>query len=1005
MKYSVALLIVLSSCGLFQSPCGLLYAGQEETEQPADHSFEAAFDPQTIPFSKQNYYAPKQTCAGCHEKEFRQWQGTNHHLAMGNAVGPDASEMIRADFNNTQYMHVGFDDLAKLSDGELKLVLSQVDLVVIAKALTDARSDVLPKVMAALSSDDKERLQKLTQHYAATVVPEMATPKRAADGSTMLFDKVCPVRMTDAQLAHAETVDVMQRLFAEGKIDLSFGQLFRFFMRDNRPMVECENHRGERETFAVKYTFGITPLQQYLVEFDDGRVQCLPVAWDVERGRWFHLYPKERILFNDALFWTKPTQNWNYMCASCHTTDLHKNYDVAANTYHTRFAEMGVGCQSCHGPGGWHVERMSIPGIEKTGNRETDMALPIFKQMSARDEIEICAPCHAHRRVLREGAQPPGSHFFDHYIPSMIDGNLFYADGQILEEDYEYTSFLQCRMMTEGLRCTTCHDPHSSKLTHEGNALCTQCHDASYDSAKHHYHEDATQPGTQCVECHMPTTTYMQLTPRHDHNIKVPDPELTIRLGIPNACNQCHNDPDAGETPAWALRWVRHWYGSNETQAASEQSQTRQAKQMEQAQTERVQTEQIAATQIGETSEKRERKTGIDHFAHAISGARRGDAEALPKLLDVAANRDEKEIRPLVRASAITLLGPYPTKESLTVRVAALSDVDPHIRLAAASTFETASVDDRLAYLLPLLDDETYAVRCETARLLSVVPPARFSAEARETFDAVLLEYVESQNASLDHPAAHLNLAVLWENQAAPKITDATQAAQKEIEKIRFDTGQKWRLAKPQERQILEQELTKGYQEIETKLLEETRMLTQKSLDAYQRALLIDPDFVPARVNLAMLHNRRYELAEAETELRRVTEIVPDNGEAFYSLGLFLAEQNRLEEAETALSKAVTLSPDNTRIIYNYSLLLMKLDKIDEAEQLLIKAYQANQRSVDILSVLVTVSVQKREYTKALGRIQLLRQLEPDNPEWAKLFQQIELTYKREKFLLENRVK
>ena len=904
LSFGVTILILSQTLGRLSAEQNDISLPAEE--QQASDSFDQPFDPRTISLSEQNYYAPKQTCVGCHEPEFRKWHGSNHHLAMGPATGRNASETVRADFNDTQFVHVGFDDLAKLSDDELKLVLAEVDLTVIAKGLTDARPDVLPKIIAALSPDENERLQKLMRHYIATVDAETATPRRANDGRATLFDQTCPVRASDAQTAHAATVDAMHRLAEAGKVDLSFGQLFRFFMQGGRPMVECENSRGERETFALKYTFGITPLQQYLVEFEDGRMQCLPVAWDVERERWFHLYPKERILFDDPLFWTKPTQNWNYMCASCHTTDLHKNYDVESNTYQTRFAEMSVGCQSCHGPCGLHVERMSIPGIAETGDRETDMALPIFSQMTAREETESCAPCHAHRRVLREGALPPGESFFDYYVPSLIDGHLFYADGQILEEDYEYTSFLQCRMSVENVRCTTCHDPHSSRLMHEGNALCSQCHDATvYDSAKHHHHEDATQPGTKCVECHMPPTTYMVLTPRHDHHIKVPDPDLTIRLGIPNACNNCHNDMAAGETPAWALRWVRHWYGPQKEQA--------------------------------------------EHFAYAVSGGRRGDAEALPKLLAVAANTDTKQVRPIVRASAISLLTRYQTDKTLPVRIAALTDVDPHVRLAAVSTFETESSGKRLAYLLPLLADETYAIRCEAARLLSVVPPEQFSKEIKAAFDVALQEYIASQNASLDHPASHLNLAVLWENLAQPKIKTAQQATQEQINVVQNEIRKKWYMVDMPEKQTLEAEMQQRFFEISAEQNECVRDLTQTSLEAYQRALSLDPEFVPARVNLAMLHNFRNEPQLAEAELRRTTEIAPENGEGFYSLGLFLAEQNRLEEAEVMLEKAQTLLPDRTRIAYNRGLLLMQLDKVDEAEQMLIRVYQANQNAIDIL--------------------------------------------------------
>ncbi|MDR1385633.1 MAG: hypothetical protein LBJ67_17560 [Planctomycetaceae bacterium] len=964
------------------------YAQSEPAQTPKT-------DYRAIPLSKQNYYAPRQSCVTCHEKEFRLWYGSNHQLAMGVATfNPDSSgaditrrpqniragfsdaQFVQADFNDTQYIHVGFDDLPKLTDSECRLVLNETDLTTVAKALTDANPDVLPKIVAVLSPEENQQLQTLMTQYQATVQPQNAVPKPISQGGKISFGKICPVRATDTQAAHAQVVNAMQKLAAEKKIDISFGQLFRFFKRENHPMVECDNNKGKREAFEIKYTFGVRPLQQYLVEFGDGRVQCLPTAWDLDNKRWFHLYPKEQIFYNDPLHWTKSSQNWNYMCASCHSTDLQKHYDVDNNRYRTKWSEMSVGCQSCHGQCGLHVERMSIPGLAKTGNRENDMATPIFSDMNHRGEIETCAGCHAHRRTLREGTPQPGEHFFDHFIPSLIDGNLFYADGQILEEDYEYTSFLQSRMAMENVRCTTCHDPHSSKLTLEGNKLCTQCHDMAYDSPKHHHHEIATnvspsfssepaaQAGTLCADCHLPVTTYMVITPRHDHHIKIPDPELTIQLGVTNACNVCHNDAKAGETPEWALRWVRQWYG--------------------------------------------EKKAGTsEHYAFAISGGRTGDEQALPKLLAVANNLDVKQIRPVIRASAISLLGRYSAQQTLSARVAGLTDSDAHVRLASVATFENATIEERIAHLLPLLTDKTYAVRCEAARLLSIVPPSQIPSVVQPQFDAALRDYIRSQDASLDHPAAHLNLAVLWENLAMPKITNAQQKVQRDVEQLQQSYYQDAVAngAAPSQLQTLQQDLSKKIEQSQNSVIPLIRESTQKSLEEYHRATALDPDFFPARINLAMLHNFRAEPQLAEQELRHAVQIDPTSGEAFYSLGLLLAEQNRLADAENVLDKAQSLLKNNPRALYNHGLLLFQLRKTDAAEKQLLRAFQFDQSSTDILQVLANISVEKKEYEKALGRIQLLQQLDPNNREWQQFFNRIYGIYQSQKTSVKDKKK
>ena len=148
--------------------------------------------------------------------------------------------------------------------------------------------------------------------------------------------------------------------------------------------------------------------------------------------------------------------------------------------------------------------------------------------------------------------------FADAYDPSLLRAGLYHADGQILDEVYVYGSFLQSKMHSKGVRCTDCHNPHSLELKFKGNRLCAQCHvPGKYDSPAHHHHTDAA--ATQCVSCHMPSQTYMEIDDRRDHSLRVPRPDLTVKLGTPNACNGCHTKPQ--ETPAWAAERVKEWYG------------------------------------------------------------------------------------------------------------------------------------------------------------------------------------------------------------------------------------------------------------------------------------------------------------------------------------------------------------------------------------------------------------------------------------------------------------
>jgi predicted CXXCH cytochrome family protein len=168
----------------------------------------------------------------------------------------------------------------------------------------------------------------------------------------------------------------------------------------------------------------------------------------------------------------------------------------------------------------------------------------------------VCAQCHARRGQIAEGYSA-GNPFLDYYRPALLTNPLYYADGQQRDEVYNWGSFLQSKMYASGVTCSDCHNPHSGKLRAEGNTLCATCHLPSrYDSATHHHHRTGSAAAV-CIACHMPTTTYMVIDPRHDHSLRIPRPDLSVKLGTPNPCNGCHTNRDA----RWAATQVNQWYG------------------------------------------------------------------------------------------------------------------------------------------------------------------------------------------------------------------------------------------------------------------------------------------------------------------------------------------------------------------------------------------------------------------------------------------------------------
>jgi hypothetical protein len=352
-----------------------------------------------------------------------------------------------------------------------------------------------------------------------------------------------------------------------------------FFKSRGNFMVRTEGPDGALHGYEIQFTFGIYPLQQYLIAVPGGRLRALGIAWDTRSRtqggqRWFFLYPGQNIGASDALHWTGIDQTWNYMCADCHSTNVRKNYNLQTRSYHTKYAQINVACESCHGPGSNHLlwAKKGAGWKEFIADRGLTIALDERKsafwsidpatgnprrsrpRVSER-EIQMCARCHSRRGQIHED-YVHGQAVDDDYRVAGFDEDLYFPDGQIKGEVYEYGSFVQSRMYHEGVTCSDCHEPHGLKLRAAGNNVCLQCHSARYESPRHHFHRPGST-GALCVNCHMPTRTYMVIDARRDHSIRIPRPDLSIRLGTPNACNECHADKSA----QWASDAINHWYG------------------------------------------------------------------------------------------------------------------------------------------------------------------------------------------------------------------------------------------------------------------------------------------------------------------------------------------------------------------------------------------------------------------------------------------------------------
>ncbi len=518
-----------------------------------------------------------------------------------------------------------------------------------------------------------------------------------------------------------------------GRTLTHFGVTSTFFEKDGAFFVRTEGPDGTLAEYRVAYTFGVDPLQQYLVALPGGRWQALPLAWDTRpRGaggqRWLHLNPDERIPPGDLLHWTGIAGNWNHMCAECHSTNVRKHYDAAAERYETTWSEVNVACEACHGPGSNHLA-WAHDGADGTDARKglvvalggdgahwvMDAATGIARRSAPRRshvEVETCGRCHSRRGLVSED-YVWGRPLLDTHRVALLAEALYHADGQIKDEVYEYGSFLQSRMYAAGVTCTDCHDAHSTRLrgvTDDPDTVCAQCHLPAKFATPAHHHHALGSPGASCVACHMPQRTYMVVDPRRDHSLRVPRPDLSERIGTPNACTGCH----AGEPASWAAAAAARWWGTA--------------------------------------------RSSRPHWGEAIHAGR----EDLPGAASALAGLADDPAQPgIVRATAVSMLGRYLGPATGPTVERALRDQDPLLRVAGLAALSGVDPQARARSVAPLLRDPVRTVRIDAARALAPLPPDQLADADRAPFESALAEYRAAQLTSADRPEGQLNLAML----------------------------------------------------------------------------------------------------------------------------------------------------------------------------------------------------------------------------------------------------
>jgi predicted CXXCH cytochrome family protein len=643
----------------------------------------------------------------------------------------------------------------------------------------------------------------------------------------------------------------------------------RFSRKDGGFWVNTPGIDGKNADFKVAYTFGIAPLQQYLIEVGEGRLQALGVAWDTEKHRWFHLYPGQGVNFKDPLHWSKPSQNANFMCVECHTTGYKRNFDAAKNTFDSHWNSLGVGCQACHGPASNHLEWTAKKGDLVHAGFAVDL-----KDKNATVEIETCARCHSRRAPLGDGFTA-GKRLMDDYLPSTLTRELYALDGKIKDEVFEHGSFAQSKMFDKGVRCSNCHNPHSTELKAPGNGVCLQCHNTAgktsvagvdgtglqaknYDSIEHTRHTMG-QPGSQCVDCHMPGKFYMGNDFRHDHSFSIPNPERAKKLGTPDACLTCHQ----GKTGDKVTEQFKLW---NTTTAQAPR---------------------------------------YDDSLWLIRNGQPGAAQALYEQLQ------RSNLPAIQRATLLAELPLYPSEQALKLATQDLNNPAPQVRESAVRAISAfLPPPERASLLTPLLSDPVKAVRIVAARdLLSVARNGLGSAQ--DNWNAAIAEYEAVQKSLAERAEANLNLAMLYQ---ASGRSDEVEALLRTALKRDPDfypalvTLVQWLEAngRNQEAQTLLEQSLKAHPD--AALLQHTQGLSlvragksAQAMPALRKAALLEPQNAQYGYVLAVALHDSGKVDEACQELERLLKVQPANRNARLSLIQYYLDNGQEPKAQVLL--------------------------------------------------------------------------------------------------------
>ena len=658
--------------------------------------------------------------------------------------------------------------------------------------------------------------------------------------------------------------------------------------------------KGQKK-YPIEHALGGKNVYYFLTPFARGRLQTLPVAYDMNKKSWFDTaasgvrhFPGSR--GDQPVSWKDTGYTFNTSCFNCHVSQLTSNYELKTDTYKTTWAEPGINCETCHGPSAEH-NRVCLEAPK--GTVPKDLKIISVKKFTPEQHNAACSGCHAKMSPITASVTP-GDRFFDHYDIATLEDPDFYPDGRDLGENYTYTSWLMSPCAKAGkINCVTCHTSsgrYRFRAEEKAQDACMPCHEKYVKNAPAHTHHKEGSPGNKCISCHMPMTSFARMN-RTDHSMLPPTPSATIAFKSPNACNICHTDKDA----AWADRYVREW-------------------------------------------RTRDYQSPILKRATLIDAARKRDWTKLPAMLEYIVSKDRDEV---FASSLLRMVPSSGDPRVIPAFLGAMKDSSPLVRSSAADALRYVPTEEAVKALVKATADDYRLVRVRAASSLTAFPNLQLNEVEKKNIDVANAEYFSSLTSRPDQWSSYYNLGNYYMDRADPRaaVSSYETALKLEPRAVLAMVNESMAYARLGETKKSEASLQKALKIAPDSAAANFNMgllkAEQNDLKGAEKhlkaALKYDPQMAQAAYNLCIIIAKE-RIDEAIAYCTKAADLSPQEPRYGYTLAFYQQQKGNSVAAIKTLENLIEKQPGYADAYLLLGGIYQKQGKKSEAEQVYTKA-------------------------------------------------------------------